>query len=97
MVIRSASSERTRLALGDGVSSVRIDGSLFVGAFTLSTGSGTDEVYLDQGFEFGPTTFGGPALIAQGAGDDTMGRAGPDVTQELIALSTFVIHHGPGN
>ncbi|MBO0699491.1 MAG: hypothetical protein J2P46_13935 [Zavarzinella sp.] len=87
----------TRLSLGDGGNAVAIDDSLFAGAFTLTTGAGNDQVSLDataSGAE--PTTFGGPVLIAQGAGDDQVVRAGPDAPEELIVLSTFVIHHGTG-
>jgi hypothetical protein len=39
-----------------------------------------------------------PVVISQGAGDDTVTRAGSDnANQELIVLGTFVIHHGAGN
>jgi hypothetical protein len=89
----------TKLSLGNGNSSVTIDDSVFTGAFTLTTGAGIDVVKLDTtAGSSAPTLFERPVLIAQGAGNDQVVRAGGgDANQELIVLSTFVIHHGAGN
>jgi hypothetical protein len=89
----------TKLTLGDGDSGVTIDDSTFAGKFTLTTGSGNDSVSLDHtAGTSAPTLFEQPVLLSLGAGDDTVTRAGgDDANQELIVLSTFVIHHGAGN
>jgi hypothetical protein len=86
----------TTWLLGDGDNSVTIDDSVFVGKFTLTTGSGNDSVSLDHtaGTSL-PTIFVGPVLINQGAGNNSLATAGfDDANEELICLSTFVVHHG---
>jgi hypothetical protein len=86
----------TTLLLGDGDNAVTIDDSAFVGRFTLTTGSGNDSVSLDHTANTSaPTIFVGPVLIVQGAGNNSLARAGfDDANEELICLSTFVVHHG---
>jgi hypothetical protein len=86
----------TKLAQGDGNNTVTIDDSVFVGSFTLTTGSGNDQVFLDHtAGTSAPTIFEAPVFISQGAGADFVARDGTtDANQEIIALSTFVIHYG---
>jgi hypothetical protein len=86
----------TTLLLGDGDNGVTIDDSAFVGRFTLTTGSGNDSVSLDHtAGTSAPTIFVGPVLIVQGTGNNSLATAGfDDANEELICLSTFVVHHG---
>jgi hypothetical protein len=86
----------TTLLLGNGDNSVTIDDSAFVGKFTLTTGSGNDSVSLDHtAGTSAPTIFVGPVLISQGTGNNSLATAGfDDANEELICLSTFVVHHG---
>ena len=88
----------TKLYLGDGDSTVTIDDSVFTGTFRLTTGSGTDNVFLDHtAGTTAPTTFERAVLIVQGAGNDQVVRAGgDDANEQLVTLDTFVIHHGAG-
>jgi len=45
-----------------------------------------------------PTTFQRPVLIVLGAGNEVVGLVGyTDANQELIVLSTYVIHRGTGD
>jgi hypothetical protein len=64
-----------------------------------SSSSSNDQVFLDHtAGTSAPTIFEAPVLLSLGAGDDTVTRAGgSDASQDLIVLSTFVIHHGAGN
>lgn len=91
----------TKLTLGGGNNTVTIDNSEFVGPFTLTTGAGTDSVSLDHtAGTAAPTIFERPVLMYLGAGADQLVRAGgTDANQELIVLSTFVVHYGsdPGD
>ena len=86
----------TTLAQGNGNNTFTVDDSVFIGKFTLTTGSGNDQVFLDHTTgTSAPTIFEGPVLINQGAGIDSAVRDGTtDANQELICLSTFVIHYG---
>jgi hypothetical protein len=86
----------TRLDQGNGNNTATIDDSVFVGKFTLTTGSGNDQVFLDHtAGTSAPTIFEAPVLISLGAGADFVARDGTaDANQEIIALSTFVIHYG---
>jgi|SRR5262245_11806200 len=88
----------TKLSLGNGNNTVNIDDSLFLGTFTLTTGSGTDSVFLDHATgTTAPTVFYQSVLMTQGAGGDQVVRAGgTDANQQLIILGTFVVHHGTG-
>jgi hypothetical protein len=87
----------TTLLLDNGDNSVTIDDSAFDGKFTLTTGSGNDSVSLDHtAGTSAPTIFVGPVLISQGTGNNSLATAGfDDANEELICLSTFIVHHGP--
>src|SRR5262249_9667620 len=75
---------KTLLTLGNGTNSVSIDDSVFTGAFGLTTGSGTDTVNLDRTIgTTAPTVFTGAALLSQGAGDDSVVRAGGTDANQL--------------
>lgn len=86
----------TRLSLGDGASTVTIDDSVFAGTFNLTTGRDADLVYLDTATgSSGPTVFERAVVIRNGAGADHITRTGAaDGNQQLVMLSTFVVHFG---
>lgn len=87
---------RTSLQLGDGINHVTIDDSMFVGAFSLTTGKDFDIVNLDTtaGTNL-PTIFEGSVTISLGARNDTLNREGnTDAGQSLVIYRTFVVHGG---
>jgi hypothetical protein len=88
----------TGLRLGDGGNLVRVDDSVFTGAFGLTTGTGADNILVDTlPGTTSPTTFRGPGTIREGAGVDTLTLGGVADPGQLVEVrAPVVIHHGAG-
>lgn len=89
----------TRLALGDGPSNTEIDDSLFVGAFSLTTGKGSDVIGLETTTGTAlPTVFQSTATVKLGAGSNAATLSGSsDNGESVVAWRNFSIVAGTGN
>ena len=86
----------TTLALGGGNNAVTVDDSLFIGAFTLTTGAGVDTVKLDTkaGTAEG-STFHRPVRMSLGAGVDAVTLGGSsDANQAIVFAGGCLVRHG---
>lgn len=86
----------TTLTLGNGANVITVDDSNFGGRFSSTTGSGADTFKLEtaSGGTVG-TTFAGPVSIKEGAGVDTLIRAGShDLGQFIRFAEPFIVHTG---
>lgn len=88
----------TKFKLGDGDNSVKIDGSTFEGAFSLTTGDGADDLLIETlDSTTTATTFKSPAVVKLGAGDDDTTLTGNmDDNQLIVVLRHLLIDSGTG-
>jgi hypothetical protein len=97
-LLRAEVGGKTVLSLGEGNNFISIDDSVFHGSVTITTGSGSDAVYIEALAGTGArTVFEKAVSIRQGAGDDYFHFPGlDDLNEWMVVFSEFVVHHGSG-
>jgi hypothetical protein len=87
---------KVNATFGDSGSTLQADASFFGGAVTATAGNGADSILFASQDSASPTFFKGAVSITLGNGGNTVDLGGADPTEQVAALSTFVVNGGTG-